>query len=147
MVLIMHSGLIIGNTRRYVKRMHLKNSGERSYIQVKRVKYNPFINKRTLKCCCSKEEFVPKILAYYFCDDTWIFHSCTLFTELLMNFYKFSIKRRSEAGSNAGRCHRAIANLVGGSRWQRCVLLPSEQSLRSRSATGATPRPRYDMGL
>lgn len=127
--------------------MHPLEKFRSAIYPVKRIKYNPFINKRILKCCCSKGESVPKILAYYFWCDTWIFHSCSPFTEVLMNFYKFAIKRRSEAGSNAGRCHRAIANLIGGSRWQRCVLLPSEQSLRARSAAGATPRARYDTGL
>lgn len=66
-----------------------------------------------------------------------------LFTKPLMNLYESAMKRRSEARSNAGRCHRAIANLVGGSGRQRRVLLPGEQSLRPRSAAGATPRARY----
>lgn len=61
-----------------------------------------------------------------------------------MNFSKIAIKRRSEAGSNTGWYHSAIANLISGSRRQRCVFLPGEQSLRSRSAAGATPRARYD---
>lgn len=64
-----------------------------------------------------------------------------------MDFYKFAIKRRSEAGSNTGWDHRATANLIGGSRRQRCVFLPGEQSLRPRSAAGATPRARYDTVL
>jgi len=61
-----------------------------------------------------------------------------------MNFSKHAAKRGGEAGSDAGRCHRAAANLIGGSGRQRRVLLPSEQPLRPRSAAGAAPRARYD---
>lgn len=144
-VLIMHSG---ADNREHTQicETHPLEKFRSAIFPIKRVKYNPFIRLLTRErrnAMVQKESLYEKILAFYFwCDDTWIFHSCGPFTELLMNFYKFVIKRRSETGSNAGRCHRAIANLIGGSRWQRCIFLPSEQSLRPWSAAGATPRPR-----